>query len=157
MTKTISWLSIMAIAAVLIAGLIAVNPVAIADDDDDDNGDDVDLIVTETVNLQGKLRSGDFKLLIDTTPVVFDTGHAALKVPCDENGDTTLAILAGIAPNVAPIDLDFVAPLSNPGTWCVYHGDIDGDTTDIAIINTGDGPVRFSHNTGFSVTVTLVE
>ena len=147
----------MAIAAVLIAGLIAVNPVAIADDDDDDNGDDVDLIVTETVNLQGKLRSGDFKLLIDTTPVVFDTGHAALKVPCDENGDTTLAILAGIAPNVAPIDLDFVAPLSNPGTWCVYHGDIDGDTTDIAIINTGDGPVMFSHNTGFSVTVTLVE
>ena len=36
MTKTKYWLSIVAIAVVLIAGSIAINPVAIADDDDDD-------------------------------------------------------------------------------------------------------------------------
>ena len=153
MTKTKIWLSLMATSAVLIAGLIAVNPLAIADGD----GVEAEVIVTETLNLQGALRAGDFKLLIDTTPVVFDIGHVAMKVPCDGDGNTPIVVLAGIAPGVAPIDMGFVAPLSNPGTACLYHGDIDSDTTDVAIINHGDGPVRFAHNPGFTVTVTLVE
>ena len=42
MTKPKYWLSILALSVVLIAGSLAVGPVAIADDDDDDNGDDCD-------------------------------------------------------------------------------------------------------------------
>ncbi len=41
MTRTKYWLSILAISVVLIAGPLAVNPIAIADDDDDDDDDDV--------------------------------------------------------------------------------------------------------------------
>jgi len=39
MTKTKFWLSILAISVVLIAGSLAVSPIAIADDDDDDDLD----------------------------------------------------------------------------------------------------------------------
>ena len=40
MTKTIHWLSIFAIATILLTSTIVVNPVAFADDDDDDDDDD---------------------------------------------------------------------------------------------------------------------
>ena len=40
MGKTKYWLSILAISVVLIAGSLAVSPIAIADDDDDDDDDD---------------------------------------------------------------------------------------------------------------------
>ena len=40
MTKTKYWLSILAVSVVLIAGSLAVSPIAIADDDDDDDDDD---------------------------------------------------------------------------------------------------------------------
>jgi len=39
-TKLKYWLSVLAISVVLIAGSLAVNPIAIADDDDDDDDDD---------------------------------------------------------------------------------------------------------------------
>jgi len=42
MTKIKYWLSILAISVVLIAGSLAVSPIAIADDDDDDDDDDGD-------------------------------------------------------------------------------------------------------------------
>ena len=41
MTKTKYWLSILAISVVLVAGSLAVSPIAIADDDDDDDSNDV--------------------------------------------------------------------------------------------------------------------
>jgi len=47
MTKTKYWLSILAISVVLIAGSLAVSPVAIADDDDDDD-DDNEIVITGT-------------------------------------------------------------------------------------------------------------
>jgi len=43
MTKTKYWLSILAISVVLVAGSLAVSPIAIADDDDDDDDGDDDL------------------------------------------------------------------------------------------------------------------
>ncbi len=39
------WLSILAISVVLIAGSLAVSPIAIADDDDDDDNDDIDQFI----------------------------------------------------------------------------------------------------------------
>jgi len=73
MTKTIFWLSILAISVVLIAGSLAVSPIAIAggddDDDDDDDGGGTNVILqkldqiiaiitsifTEVTNIEGKL------------------------------------------------------------------------------------------------------
>jgi len=43
MIKTKYWLSVLAISVVLIAGSLAVSPIAIADDDDDDDDDNEDL------------------------------------------------------------------------------------------------------------------
>jgi len=63
MIKTKYWLSVLAISVVLIAGSLAVSPIAIADDDDDDDEDDDDVgpagpqvIVATSTNLKG---SGD--------------------------------------------------------------------------------------------------
>ena len=47
MIKTKYWLSILAISVVLIAGSLAVSPIAIADDDDDDDDDDK-IVITGT-------------------------------------------------------------------------------------------------------------
>jgi len=113
-------------------------------------------IDTETIDLDGHLSAGDFKLLMDITPFESVTGHVAMKVPCDKQGDTDLAILTGVAPAVTPLTMNFVGPLSDPGTSCLYHGDIGAGDTDVALINTGKNPVNFGPNEeGFSVTITI--
>lgn len=113
-------------------------------------------IDTETIDLDGHLSAGDFKLLMDITPFKSVTGHVAMKVPCDKQGDTDLAILTGVAPTVTPLTMNFVEPLSDPGKSCVYHGNIGAGDTDIALINTGKKPVNFGPNDeGFSVTITI--
>ena len=55
MTKTKYWLSILTISVVLIAGSLAVSPVAIADDDDDDN----EIVITGTAGNEN-IQVGDF-------------------------------------------------------------------------------------------------
>jgi len=118
--------------------------------------EEISFIDTETIDLDATLSAGDFKLLMDITPFESVTGHVAMKVPCDKQGDTNLAILTGVAPDVAPIIMDFVAPLSDPGKSCVYHGDIEAGITDIALANTGKNSVKFGPNEeGFSVTITI--
>ena len=115
------------------------------------------LVATETISLKGKLASGDFKLLMDITGYLSESGHVAMKVPCGPDGEPLLAIVAGVAPEVAPIDMDYVAPLSNPPTSCVYHGEIPQGITDIALINTSDEGIWFvgKGSAGYSVTITI--
>src|ERR671918_1478753 len=43
--------------------------------------------------------------LYDSTPDAIALGHLAAKIPCDENSNSTLTILTGSAPNLAPADL----------------------------------------------------
>jgi len=50
MIKTKYWLSILAISVVLIAGSLAVSPIAIADDDDDDDDDNEIVITGSAIN-----------------------------------------------------------------------------------------------------------
>jgi len=57
MTKTKFWLSILAISVVLIAGSVAVSPIAIAGDDDDDD-DDEDNELSQLVCEAGKAMTG---------------------------------------------------------------------------------------------------
>src|SRR5918995_3855436 len=51
------------------------------------------------------IPGGSFIHLYDSTPDAIATGHLAAKIPCDENSNSTLAILTGSAPNLAPADL----------------------------------------------------
>ncbi len=121
---------------------------------------------TETIPLNGKLKNGDYVLLMDITPFESSMGHVAMKVPCDKQGNTSLTIVAGVAPSVSPISMTYVAPLSNPGKSCLYHGDISEGITDIALLNTGSislpegedkdkKTVNFGENAGYSVTITI--
>lgn len=112
-------------------------------------------LATESVSLNGSLAAGDFKLLADITPFRSVRGHVALKAPCTKKAETPLVLLAGVAPAVAPVNLDYVEALSNPGLWCLYHGDLGAGITDIALKNGGTQPVAFKDNAGYSVTVTV--
>ena len=115
------------------------------------------LVATETISLTGKLMPGDFKLLMDITGYMSESGHVAMKIPCGADGEQLLAIVAGVAPDVAPIDMDYVAPLSNPPASCLYHGELPEGITDIALINTSDDRVKFfgKSSAGYSVTITI--
>ncbi len=117
------------------------------------------LFDTETISLTGKLQPGDFKLLMDITGYTSESGHVAMKVPCGPNGEQLLVIVSGVAPDVAPMDMDYVAPLSNPPDSCVYHGEIPEGITDIALLNTSEERVKFfgfdMSSAGYSVTITI--
>lgn len=94
---------------------------------------------------------------MDITGYMSENGHVAMKVPCGSDGEQLLAIVAGVAPEVAPINMDYVAPLSDPPNSCVYHGEIPEGITDIALINTSDKMVKFfgKSSAGYSVTITI--
>jgi hypothetical protein len=88
----------------------------------------------------------DYIHLYDTTPYMIVNGHVAAKLPCDENSETSLNILTGVAPDLSPAELELVSELSIPGKTCLYHADLESDEhmiTDIAIQNPTNKPVRF--------------
>jgi hypothetical protein len=54
----------------------------------------------------------------DTTPVKVDAAHVAINVPC-ENGNNSdpksdIAVIAGVTPDLKPVDLEYIKKLSNP-------------------------------------------
>lgn len=113
------------------------------------------LVDTQTISLNGWLEKGDFILLMDITPYMSEEGHVAMKVPCGADGEQLLTLLAGVAPDVAPVEMDYVAPLSNPPKSCVYHTDLGEGITDIALANTSDDRIRFHGSAGYTVTITI--
>jgi len=115
------------------------------------------LIDTETISLSGKLEKGDFKLLMDITPYMSEGGHIALKVPCGKDGEQLLSVLAGVAPDVKPVELQYVEPLSNAPDSCVYHAELGEGITDIALANTSDKGIMFfgKSSGGYSATITI--
>ena len=113
------------------------------------------IVDTETINLHGWINPGDFILLMDITTYMSEEGHIAMKVPCGPDGEQLLTVLAGVAPDVAPLEMEYVTPLSNPPLSCVYHGEIGEGITDIALANTSDNRVRFHGNAGYTVTITI--
>ncbi len=104
---------------------------------------------SQTILLEGEsLPEGSFIHLYDSTPYKIESGHIAAKVPCDEANATAVDVLIGQAPNLAPAELEFVAPLSSPGDLCLYHADIASDDantiTDIAIANNSTDDIDFA-------------
>jgi len=118
---------------------------------------------TETITLKGKLARGDFILLMDITGFVSKSGHVAMKVPCERDGDRDgkqlLTMTSGLAPDTPPIQMDYVVMLSSPPNSCVFHGEIPEGITDIILVNTSDDKIRFYNqrgSAGYTVTITIV-
>ncbi len=147
---------VVAAASILLFGLFATgqqfSPAATADH--------AEIITIETVPLEGlSLEPDEFLLLADTTPAEIESGHVAVSIPCTD-GDTPesdIDVVAGIAPDVQGVELEYVSDLSDPdNNRCTFHVDLpesDEDITDVAIINSGDAIVEFE--SGHFATISL--
>lgn len=103
---------------------------------------------SQTILLEGEsLPENSFLHLYDSTPYQIDNGHVAAKIPCGEDNQTSVNVLLGQAPNLAPAELEYIAPLSEPGTLCLYHADVSSSEgnpmTDIAIQNNSTDDIDF--------------
>jgi hypothetical protein len=150
-------------AAILVAGIFAISQmpsnVAMAD------GNNNQIPSSVTIPLEGlTLKAGQFIELIDTTPVLVTAAHAVINVPCDNGNnndpESHIAVVAGVTPDLEPIELEYIAELSDPEDNCLYHADIpeneDDEVTDIVIINNGDETVKFGSGNFASASVTEV-
>ncbi len=147
MTKKIQLLSIVAIAAVLIAGSLAVSPMAFAGDDDDDDGDDNPVLCP--TDITGPV-DGDVSVVaggVDPNCTVTTTGSVEEGNIIVEGAGTWL-VLNG------DLDGDIEA---NECLFVVVRGDVDGDIEaeecngnffGFAIILTGTPALGFAHITG---------
>ena len=111
-----------------------------------------------TVLLDGKtIPSKSFIHLYDSTPSIVSVGHVAAHLPCDSGGDTNVKVVAGIAPDVSPLNLTRVDKLSVLGTVCMYHADIpqqQGSVTDIALLNPTEQSITLPDTTTVVIHVT---
>jgi hypothetical protein len=107
-----------------------------------------------TVPLEGlSLNEGQFLLLSDTTPVRVGAAHIAINVPCNEDGVSNIAVVAGVAPDVNTVELELVPELTFSLGNCLFHADIPNNSdevTDIAIINVGDDDPTFEEQVTFN-------
>jgi hypothetical protein len=112
-----------------------------------------------TVPLEGlSLTEAQYLLLSDTTPVRVGAAHIAINVPCDDNGVSNIAVVAGVAPDVNPVELELVPELTFSLGNCLFHGDIPNNSdevTDIAIVNAGEEQITF--NSGNFATLSISE
>jgi hypothetical protein len=150
-------------AAILLAGIFAISQipsnVAMADRNDDQIPSSV------TIPLEGlTLKAGQYIELTDTTPVLVTDSHVTINVPC-ENGnnndpESDIAVVAGVAPDLSPVELEYIEELSDPEDNCLYHADVpeneDDEVTDIVILNPGDETVKFGSGNFATISITEV-
>ena len=149
------------VAVILSAGIFALSQIPSNAAMADANNDQIPSSVT--IPLEGlTLKAGQFIELTDTTPVLVTAAHATINVLC-ENGDdpeSDIAVVAGVAPDLSPVELEFISELSDPEDNCLYHADIpeneDDEVTDIAIINPGDKTVKFGSGNFATISITEV-
>jgi hypothetical protein len=124
------------------------------------------LVISEHIPITGQLASGDYILLMDFTPFVTSIeghSHIALKVPCNEDGKSKVAIVAGIAPNLNTLDIGNAInngtldgnslDLSDEGNTCLYHTELPNNISDIALVNTSNQTLNFNEGGYPSITV----
>ena len=154
----------LALAAILTIGVLNNNSFstiipAFADGKDHNGGGSDQIPTVVTIPLEElSLDAGQFLLLSDITPVRVDAAHIAINIPC-ENGDSDIVALAGVAPDVQPVDLDYVSQLSSPPDNCTFHGDIPNNSdevTDIAIANAGSDEIQFESGNFATLAITEV-
>jgi hypothetical protein len=151
------------VAAILVTGIFAISQIpsnaAMAD------GNNAQIPNSVTITLEGlTLKAGQYIELADTTPVLVTAAHVVINVPCDNGNnndpESNIAVVAGVAPDLEPFELEYISELSDPEDNCLYHADIseneDDEVTDIVIINPGDETVKFGSGNFASVSVTEV-
>jgi hypothetical protein len=124
------------------------------------------LVISEYIPLTGQLASGDYILLMDFTPFVTSIeghSHIALKVPCNEDGTSKVAIVTGIAPNLNSLDIGNAInngtldgnslDLSDEGNSCLYRTELPNNISDIVLVNTSNQTLNFNEGGYPSVTV----
>jgi hypothetical protein len=152
-------------AAILLAGIFAISQmpsnVAMAD-----GNNDVQIPSTVSIPLEGlTLKAGQYLELADTTPVLVTDSHVTINVPCDNGNnnndpESDIAVVVGVAPDLAPVELEYISELSDPEDNCLYHADVpeneDDKVTDIVILNPGDETVKFGSGNYATVSITEV-
>ncbi|MDR4489775.1 MAG: hypothetical protein R2685_02585 [Candidatus Nitrosocosmicus sp.] len=123
---------------------------SVTSDDEHGNETSVNTVSrdSQTVLLEDKtLPAGSFIHLYDTTPYQLMNGHIATKLPCDENNDTSVNVLVGVAPALNAAEFEFIPELSEAGNMCLYHVDVESNATnpitDIAIQNNSTEDITF--------------
>ena len=151
-------------AAILLAGIFAISQIpsnaAIANENNDQ------IPSTVSIPLEGlTLKAGQYLHLADTTPVLVTDSHVSINVPCDNGNnnndpESDIAVVAGVAPDLEPVELEYISELSDPEDNCLYHADVpeneDDEVTDIVIINPGDETVKFGSGNYATVSITEV-
>ena len=149
------------VAVILSAGIFALSQIPSNAAMADGNNDQIPSSVT--IPLEGlTLKAGQFIELTDTTPVLVTAAHATINVPC-KNGDdpeSDIAVVAGVAPDLEAVELEFIEELSDPEHNCLYHADVpeneDDEVTDIVILNPGDETVKFRSGNFATISITEV-
>lgn len=104
------------------------------------------------------LKDREFVLLYDSTPYA-SKGHIALNLPCDESTPDSppFLVLAGRAPDLAPLKLAYLDEISSVPDSCVYHSQFGFGLpiTDIALQNASGKDMSFRGP--HSVTITTHE
>jgi hypothetical protein len=156
-------------AAILAVGMFALSQMPSSNSamaDRNNNYNDHQIPSTVTIPLEGlRLKAGQFIELSDTDPLTVAAAHVTINVPC-QNGmnnkdpDSDIAVIAGVAPELDQIELEFIAGLSNPEDNCTYHADIpenvNEEVTDIAIINPGHKTLEFKSGNFATISITEV-
>jgi len=130
MAKTKYWLSLLAVSVVLIAGSLAVSPIAIADDDDDDDDDnELSSLLCPAENVQHWATYSWEASRTITHPTLPSIGAGILEiqVPSDENYSgkgvvvaklTELGYLTSTSGPLGPSDISRAVPTGNSSTIC---------------------------------------
>ena len=160
MTKTIFWLSVMAIVTVLVAGSIVVGPIAFADNNGKDHKDNKDNKerVSVTTNFANELGEGVTVLLDTTDSGTLRNVHVAINLPCATGTDPIpngASVVVGVAGGtLTPLISSGVqnTGFPAPGGLCVYHassvGNAPGTITDVVLITPNGNPPTTATVTG---------
>jgi hypothetical protein len=151
-------------AAILLAGIFAISQIpsnlAMASGNNDHQ-----IPSTVSIPLEGlTLKAGQYLELADTTPLLVTESHVTINVPCDNGNnndpESDIAVVVGVAPDLAPVELEYISELSDPEDNCLYHADVpeneDDEVTDIVILNPGDETVKFGSGNYATVSITEV-
>jgi hypothetical protein len=151
-------------AAIILAGIFAISQIpsnlAMADGNNDNQ-----IPSTVSIPLEGlTLKAGQYLELADTTPLLVTESHVTINVPCDNGNnndpESDIAVVVGVAPDLAPVELEYISELSDPEDNCLYHADVpeneDDEVTDIVILNPGDETVKFGSGNYATVSITEV-
>jgi hypothetical protein len=116
---------------------------------------------SQTIFLEGEsLPQNSYIHLYDSMPYQISSGHVAAKFPCDEDTNSEVNVLMGQAPNLEPIEMEYISDLSLPGQLCLYHVDIDSSgfnpITDIAISNNSTDEIDFPDTSSIVISVTEI-